>query len=621
MWFSLFATVLILAIVFYEGLQGLFTALINCVLAIMAASLAFGLYEDLYFNFLKDHQPDHGRAIALLSIFIVSLLVLRTLFDIFIKGNLQFPVYVDRAGGGLFGFITGMIIVGMLSIGFEMLPFGNTVLSFARLSLVDTSTNQPVSDAELAEVNPADLEYVRQSPWLRQDDFTVSLVSHLSANSLRGRNQLGDVYPDFTAHAYRSRARLGDDMQPTASGSMEVEGYWVLKPNEFNTRERLNKQDRKKITPVPTKASPAPGHERIGVRVSFRFRSAQDVDKLNFTPEQVRLVARDGRSGQVSEHLLIGINEPKAANKLIKLWAAELLQRSLDSKNNKLELVFEVPTGIELDEGSFIEVKQNLRASVTQEDKLDKPRPGALAGAGGSRANGRPSAESGTQSSSRSPGNGGGSTSRRPQGVSNVSSPDHDRVSGIGPAREALVSDQLPFKRPLTQYGGTAQVSGGAIQGGRVVAPLTDDWQPLEGGDEAPIERIQVPSDMRLIQVSVEKLQPGSVLGKAMGFARDNIADYKLYDQRGEAHLPVGMYGIAKVGGKPTFELILLDDIARQDDAVFAKLPPFERIKRQDFKDDYALYFIYQVKSGTRATKIYTGRTDVNLEKFNLVAE
>src|SRR5512146_3381821 len=116
MWFSLFATVLILAITFYEGLQGLFTALINCILAVLAAALAFGLYEDVYYAFLKDNQPDHGRAIAMLAIFIVSLLVLRTLFDMFAKNNLQFPVYVDRAGGGLFGFITGMVIVGMLSI-------------------------------------------------------------------------------------------------------------------------------------------------------------------------------------------------------------------------------------------------------------------------------------------------------------------------------------------------------------------------------------------------------------------------------------------------------------------------------------------------------------------------
>ena len=40
MWFSLFVTVLILTITFYQGLQGLFSALINCVLAILSAVLA-----------------------------------------------------------------------------------------------------------------------------------------------------------------------------------------------------------------------------------------------------------------------------------------------------------------------------------------------------------------------------------------------------------------------------------------------------------------------------------------------------------------------------------------------------------------------------------------------------
>ena len=49
MWFSLLVVVLVLAITFYQGLQGIFSALIICILTILSAALAFGLYEDLYF--------------------------------------------------------------------------------------------------------------------------------------------------------------------------------------------------------------------------------------------------------------------------------------------------------------------------------------------------------------------------------------------------------------------------------------------------------------------------------------------------------------------------------------------------------------------------------------------
>lgn len=78
MTFSLFALVLILAITFYQGLMGLFTAAINCILAVLCVALAFGLYEWAYFQFLADRQPEHGRAIALMAIFVLSLLVLHS---------------------------------------------------------------------------------------------------------------------------------------------------------------------------------------------------------------------------------------------------------------------------------------------------------------------------------------------------------------------------------------------------------------------------------------------------------------------------------------------------------------------------------------------------------------
>ncbi|HOB73413.1 MAG TPA: hypothetical protein PKG54_02705 [Phycisphaerae bacterium] len=613
MWFSLFAAVLILAVAFYEGLQGLFTALINCILAILAAALAFGLYEDLYFALLKEYQPDHGRAIALLGIFIVSLLVLRTFLDVLIKGNLQFPLYVDRAGGGVLGFITGMIVVGMLSIGFEMLPFGTTILSFARMPLVEKGTNQPIPDAELPQKDPAQLEYIRSSPWLRQDEFTVALVSHLSGNALHGRNRLGDFYPDFMAQAYRSRARMGDEMSTTTTSEMNVDGYWDIRQNEFFTRESSSKEDPKKLSLVASKNQPKPGHKRLAVRVAF-----SNADSLKFTPEQVRLVIRDEQRGESGEYFLVGINDAKAGNKLVQTWAGEIISRSPGGKDNKLDFVFEVPENAEFGEGSFVELKQNARAEITPRMDRNKKRPVAL-GAPGAKAPANGSAAE-PSPAPRQPAPQSGGASRRPSGPSNRSTSNHDRVSGIGPAREALVSDKLPFETPLTQYGGNAEVSNGAIRGGRLLATLTDDWQPVPG-NSSPVESIYVPSDMRLIQVNLEKLQPGSVLGQAMGFARDNIADYKLYDARGTAYLPVGMYGLARVGGRPTFEMVLLDETARQGDDVFAKLPHFERIKRQDFTGDYALYFVYQVKVGTRATKIYTGRTDVNLEKFNLVAE
>jgi hypothetical protein len=98
MWLSLFALVLILATTFYLGIQGTFSALIMCILTVLSAALAFGMYETVYYSFLIDKQPEHGRAIALMAVFIPTLLVLRVIADQLITGNMQFHPYVDRAG-------------------------------------------------------------------------------------------------------------------------------------------------------------------------------------------------------------------------------------------------------------------------------------------------------------------------------------------------------------------------------------------------------------------------------------------------------------------------------------------------------------------------------------------
>ena len=92
MWLSFFAVILVLAITFYQALHGLFSSVIMCFLTVLSAALAFALYEPIYASFLVDHQPEHGRAIALMGVFIVTLLVLRTIVDVVIPGNMQFNV-------------------------------------------------------------------------------------------------------------------------------------------------------------------------------------------------------------------------------------------------------------------------------------------------------------------------------------------------------------------------------------------------------------------------------------------------------------------------------------------------------------------------------------------------
>ena len=198
---------------------------------------------------------------------------------------------------------------------------------------------------------------------------------------------------------------------------------------------------------------------------------------------------------------------------------------------------------------------------------------------------------------------------------------ERGRVSSIGKAQEAIVSDKLPFA--FTTYSVAGESKGGKVVGGDMVAPMTEDWQPVKG-NQAPIDRIQVSEGMRIIQVNVEKLHAMSTLGRAKEFASDTVADFRLVDTQGHEHPAIGVYGMARVGGKPTFELMLLaDETERQGEDTFKKMPGLKKISRHDLVGDYVLYYIFQVKPGTKAVRIDTGKTNqpVDLTEFNIEAK
>lgn len=664
MWFSLFAIVLILAMTFFQGLQGLFSALITCILTVLAAALAFGLYEDLYFGQLIRYQPDHGRSIALVGIFIISLLVLRGLFDAIIKGNMHFPLYVDRIGGGVVGFVSALIAVGVLAVGVQMLPFGTSFLGFSRYELVDEQERAvaPPEDADQeairtfrSRIDYRTVKHRRRSlaGFFNPDGFAAGIASHLSANALQGRNQLSAVYPDLLGSIYNAQsAHFNASRIAVPADSLRVEAWWFM-PNKspidslhdrvpVETPEGQSKSGQRghgstlvRLERIKTEASAGPEQRYIVVRVNLNSEARDEDNHHRFTTEQVRLVARVGKPGEVREFFLAGINHAfqtanshdQAQPRWVKLYRGESIARQNESGGLNLDWVFAVPQTPDFTP-LFVEYKQNARAALSAaQDKSNEPqvptplKPPARKAKPGEEAqpqepapepfDNKPSADASPspqpQPSTPRPGSPQPSTPRQGDRM-------QDRVSGIGPTREGIFSTRLPFT--LTDYGASSlELGGSVLRGGHVWANLDDNWQPLSGS-RGPIETFEEPSGMKLLQVSVEKLQPASWIGGIMGTAIDNIQDFYLVDEGGKKFMPVGMYAVAMAGGRPTIEIRFLDDIARG----MARLPKFERIRPRDLQGDYALFFLFHLPPGTRAVQIHTGRTNVDLRDFNLVA-
>ena len=124
------AWLLILAIALYQSLHGLFSAVIMAFLTTICAVFALGYYEWLGPAFLYSTQPAYADALSLILHFVIPLLILRTVFDKLIIGNAPLGGWADRASGGLLGLYIGTVMVGILAIALQMLPYGSTVLGY-----------------------------------------------------------------------------------------------------------------------------------------------------------------------------------------------------------------------------------------------------------------------------------------------------------------------------------------------------------------------------------------------------------------------------------------------------------------------------------------------------------
>ena len=162
MWFSLGVLVLLLAVAFRQASLGVFNALIMMVLTICCAAAAFGTYEWVATNWIAPYwQPDCAAAIALIATFSVPLLILRVVTDQLIRRSSLLPSWLDRVGGGVCGFVTAMILVGVLAVGLQMIPFENgSIIGYSHIPVYSrtakdegSKTTPPAPGTDIKESN------------------------------------------------------------------------------------------------------------------------------------------------------------------------------------------------------------------------------------------------------------------------------------------------------------------------------------------------------------------------------------------------------------------------------------------------------------------------------------
>lgn len=541
---SLIAALFVLLVAAFWAFQGVFSSAIMLFETIAAVMIAFGFYEPLA-AFLADKIPEYHSAVALVLIFVVTLVLLRLATDKLIAGNVQFPLPVDRAGGALLGLLTGLLVIGMALIGVQMLPVGPELLGFQRI--------------------PPQTPKARNTVWLNPDGFTIGLVNLLSSGRFGGTTVFADARPafleDLAANNLGVQVESRRDVPPQ---SLAARNYWFLNSIDEVLQQRSGDKWQREFKSVQPDD---PARHYLVVRVGLDASAADEPGEgstarvIRFTPAQFRIVGRVGEAGAPSWHMACGLSDLFSENQGFKLARHRALGRIVRwpidqpfalANDNAAELLkdgkyvfdvaFEVPQDFK---PIFVEFKSGARAELNQKMALAKPPPAEKPPAKPAPKPRTPADEDEEEEEEES--------------EQETAQPAKPKVGEKPPGRTSVataieertgVSSKLPMPLKRSAFPASG-VKGGKFAEGHIV------FNPAEASASAAenVTEFAVPGDVRMVQIGAEAVFAGSLPGQVLEYAKRAIAQISIESDSGERYFAIGVYTAATIGGKRILEI------------------------------------------------------------------
>jgi hypothetical protein len=595
------------AIIFFHYLEGLFSATLSAIFAIIAAVVAVGYHEVIVESLLGGRFASESHGLVLMVLFAVTYLFLRLIFDQLIKGNVRFPVMVDKIGASVMGLIAGIFALGVMTIAVQEFPFGPDIAGYHRYAIADRTLPQmkvpgfnnmqiATNSAELTSDEVGSFDSTQKNHLFPAvDDAVVNTVSWLSSGSLAGSQPLGDIHPDLIQELFGQRigieAGANHSALNLASGPHQVSvlGIYTVPSTDLTVLDQYDPKMRDHpldaIGVIANLDKGAKGSTieadkmLLVVRTQFSADLA-DANNFRFSPGTIRLVAPQtiGTTEQ-GDYYPIGTLEN---NTLYIDKPDDYLFLNLSGGDRVVDLVFMVDrwkdaqqkTVKQMPSLSFLEVKRLARVDL-EGKPIDTKAPDTKLAIGVAHVSTGPSAAvvppppgrpvpppapapappTGTPQPAPTPGQPYPQPQPRPQPSNNPMSP-HSIVPG-GPSSvldigEVIVSSALPQKLG-TSAAEAAKKRGTAIAGG--TADLRDgsarslalDASELatdaEKGDVA-ITDLAPPKGQTFIRITTK---PGGG-DNTWGWA-PQVNKLAVVDGGGTAYAPQGLWAAITIGG------------------------------------------------------------------------
>lgn len=251
--FNIAIILLVLLIAYWWANQGLFSAILHLVCVIVAGAITFAVWEPLTVGLLLRGNgfDDYAWGVSFISIFAISLLVLRVIMDKSIGANVKIPNWANLTFGLPVGAIAGVLTIGMVVIGAGFIQSSRDVMGFQGWGRAQNGRVQEL-----------------QRMWVPVHRLTYQFYSLLSVGSLYpsfNKSPLRQYYPDMDVYAV---SLVRDSVN-------EGRGKLSLRPEDAQ------------IVDLSYSAEPV---DRYAVKVLFKAGARDFGEQLTLSNAQIRLI-------------------------------------------------------------------------------------------------------------------------------------------------------------------------------------------------------------------------------------------------------------------------------------------------------------------------------------------
>jgi hypothetical protein len=592
MLFSIAMALMVVLVAGFWTYQGFFSSAIMFFECVIASLAAFGFCDPLGKLLADTLGASLSRGLAFGVLFLGVLFILRYLTDRYFKENLRVNQIADRAGAGVFGFLSGLLLVGNALVCVQMLPIGADIFGFNRVKAKPDGT-------------------LDQSGFLLGPDaFSVKMASWASSGGLGGSTALGKVKPDLLLDLYSARnAVQTEDRIDIPENGIKVNAYWDARSidsvkqkldgtglvREFETREVTN------------------GKLLVCDITVDKSACLKDKNEIYLRVQQFRIIGPPPESGHAPhEYLAVGMSDlyfhrghnwpsisDQQSTRLVRfgpetdffLGSGQTKEVAdtggkKDDKNAPIlgwhfDVAFEVPEDFE---PWYVAFKNGARAEVSKQKFKPAPPKGAsvaLGNTGPGRTAGPPP-EKPTKAG-------------KPQGgTTHIANAIEERTG---------VFDDLPMVLSRKD-----QVVSGALKGSK----LGDCHFSVEVPDKAPpsgqaVSKFSVPEGKKMVQIGAEKNFPGSMFGKALNYASNTVGQVTISTEDGKDYVAQGVYAAAPVNGKMTIEIQYIEDADTSDLRLKAPKKVTSNLLQNTPKEQRKFGYLFIVDPGVKITGFKSG--------------